>query len=183
MRFKPLFTALFGMLCSACAGIDCSLDSVVVWTLTFYDSETETPLKLTCPLTIEAEGAGTLFNRGNNIESMELPMSLALTCDTLYLRWNDKDKAEDGTVTKTVTDMLYIDHTNYAHFDAIDCPSAVFHNISDARLVQHNAAEHPIIIDSLSIKRHIVDYNDVENIRLYIRPASLSDFDAESISK
>lgn len=156
---------------ASCTSIDCSLDSVVVWTLSFYDSETDEPLKLPCLLSVDAVGAGTLYNRGQNIASMELPMSHAAEADTLMLRWGvDMDNGgEEMPTTYEVTDLLTVSHDNYPHFDAIDCPAAVFHTITDTQFKTHSAHEFPLVIDSVSIIRPQVDYNDVENIRLYLR--------------
>lgn len=173
MKFKNLIAlaALSGL--ASCASIDCPLDSVVVWTLAFYNSETEEPVKLPCLLTIDAAGAGTLYNRGTNVASMAMPMSHSAEADTLYLRWGvDLTSEEDGTTsTYEVTDILTLTHDNYPHFEAIDCPAAVFHTITDAQLQTHTAKEFPLLIDSVSITRSQVDYNDVENIRLYLRIA------------
>lgn len=153
--------ATFGL--SACTSINCPLDNIVVWTLTFYDSETEEALKIPAFLSIDAEGAGTLYNMGMGINSMPLPMSMSAPADTLYLRWRATEEATP------VTDTLYVAHTNEPHFEAIDCPAAIFHTITDAHFTPHANPYFPISIDSVSIRRHQVDYNDVENIRLYLR--------------
>lgn len=147
---------------TACTSINCPLDNIVVWTMTFYDSETEEALKLPALITVDAKGAGTLYNMGTGISSMPLPMSLSAPADTLYLHWRI---TEDSPA---VTDTLYVSHTNDPHFEAIDCPAAIFHTITDAHLTPHANAYCPIAIDSVSIRRHQVDYNDVENIRLYL---------------
>lgn len=170
MKFKHIIpaTAIFAL--ASCSSIDCSLDSVVVWTLTFYDSETEEPVKLLCNLTIDAEGAGTLYNKGTGISSMKLPMSHTAATDTLYLRWSFPETSDqESSEGYAANDVLYIDHDNFGHFDAIDCPAAVFHNITNVRFAQRAASNFPLIIDSINIIRPQVDYNDVENIRIYLR--------------
>lgn len=149
----------FGL--TSCTGIDCPLDTVVVWTMTFYDSQAETTMNLPCVLTVDAAGAGTLYNKGTAIASMELPMSIASPTDTLYLHFSADDLS--------TTDTLYIDHTNFAHFEAMDCPGSVFHNITSTHFTTHSMETFPVVIDSVSIIRPLVDYNDVENIRLYLR--------------
>lgn len=145
---------------TACSSINCPLDSVVVWTLTFFDSETEEPLALPCTLTIDAQGAGTLYNKGTGNKSMPLPMSHGAATDTLYLTWSN--------AAAEATDILYVDHDNTPHFEAIDCPAAIFHTITDARLSPHTNGTSPVVIDSVRIIRQQVDYTDVENIRLYL---------------
>lgn len=161
--------------CTACTSIDCSLDSVVVWTLTFYDSETEEPLKLPCILTIDADGAGTIYNRANNVNSIELPMSHAGSSDVLRLKWANKNQDEDGGTKYLATDILTIAHDNFSHFDAMDCPGAVFHTITSYTFEGHSPSAFPVTIDSIRIIRPQVDYNDVENIRLYLHNHSLTD--------
>lgn len=171
MKIRNLIAISALSMLTSCASIDCSLDSVVVWTLTFFDSETEEPMQLPCLLSVDAEGAGNLYNRGQGISSMELPMSHAAAVDTLYLRWGIDLASDDEDSPKTyeVTDVLKLSHENYPHFDAIDCPAAVFHTITDASFTTHTPNAFPLVIDSVSIIRPQVDYKDVENIRLYLR--------------
>lgn len=160
-----------------CASIDCSLDSVVVWTLTFYDSETEEPLKLPCILNVEALGGGTLYNRAENVTSIELPMSNANPTDTLLLNWitvqmTETEEGISQSIKEMQTDVLFLDHTNHPHFDAIDCPGAIFHNITNLSLDRsYRSGDSPMKIDSIRIIRPTVDYFNVENIRLYLTPA------------
>lgn len=173
MKIAKLLPGLLAMALSSCASIDCQLDSVVVWTLSFYDSEMEEPLKLPCTLTVDAVGAGTLYNKGTGITSMALPMSITAATDTLLLQWNWQEgnnagAKEEADIAYDATDVLYIDHTNRPHFDAMDCPMAVFHDITDVRLNQQSGNARQLVIDSITITRTLVDYYDVENIRLYI---------------
>ena len=173
MKISKLLPCLLALTFGSCASIDCKLDSIVVWTLSFYDSEMEEPLKLPCTLTIDAVGAGTLYNKGTGITSMLLPMSITAETDTLLLQWNWQESGNTGAKDETgnafdATDVLYIDHTNRPHFDAMDCPMAVFHDITDVRLDQQPGNARQLVIDSVTITRNIVDYNDVENIRIYI---------------
>lgn len=173
MKFKHIFPVAAVLALTSCSSIDCSLDSVVVWTLTFYDSESEEPVKLLCNLTIDAEGAGTLYNKGTGLSSMTLPMSHSASTDTLYLRWSlPEDGDPESPDDYAANDVLYIDHDNYGHFDAIDCPAAVFHTITNVSFKQREPNDFPLTIDSISIIRPQVDYQDVENIRIYLRSNS-----------
>lgn len=169
-KLKNIITlaALTGL--ASCTSIDCTLDSVVVWTLSFYDTELEEPMKLPCLLSVDAAGAGTLYNRGQGISEMSLPMSHMAEADTLYLRWGVELEGdeESGPLLYEVTDVLTLSHENYPHFDAIDCPAAVFHTITDAKFTGHKPEVFPLVIDSVSITRPQVDYKDVENIRLFL---------------
>lgn len=155
----PLATAL--TLCMfSCTSIDCPLDSVVVMTLSFHDSELEEETALPCTLNIEAPRAGLLFNTGTDIKSLQLPLNTGSFVDTLYLKLSDNDRE--------CVDTLYVNHTNESHFEAMDCPGAVFHRISSLQFLPHPTdGEFPVTIDSVSIIRPLVDYNDVENVRIY----------------
>lgn len=175
MKIKCILALMALTTLTGCSSIDCALDSVVVWTLTFYDSTTEEPMKLPCVLTVDAAGAGTLYNRGSNVEAMELPMSHNAEADTLYLRWAYPTNGNDqGGMSYAATDVLTIKHDNYGHFDAMDCPAAVFHTITDAQFKTHSLAAFPIAIDSVRITRPQVDYQDVENIRLYLNTSAIA---------
>lgn len=170
---KSIVSILFcTMGLSSCSGIDCPLDSVVVWTLRFFDSTLQEETKLPCSLTVNAEGTGTLYNKGQNIASMSLPMSLSMPTDTLYLNWSE------GTYSSI--DTLYVEHTNHAHFEAIDCPAAVFHDITTLRYLSSSVTFPPITIDSIRIIRPQVDYKDVENIRIYLHHNSLPDANVDT---
>lgn len=176
MRIKQLLPIVGLFATTACTSIDCSLDSVVVWTMTFYDSGTDTPIKLPCTLSIDAERAGTIYNQAQNVASIELPMSHNADADTLYLMWgypNNNDQYNRPIYE--VTDKLVLSHDNYGHFDAMDCPAAVFHTITGTHYEGHSRAEFPLTIDSVSIIRPQVDYNDVENIRIYFDTSAVSD--------
>ncbi len=158
-KLKKHLTILFAF-CTivSCTSIDCPLDSVVVMTLTFHDTETEAALP--CTLNVEGAGAGVLYNEGKDLKSVPLPMSIGALTDTLYLMLSDNNL--------NVVDTLYVNHTNEMHFEAMDCPGAVFHHITEVRLHPHALdTNFPVILDSVSIIRPLVDYNDVENIRIY----------------
>lgn len=152
---------------TACTNIDCPLDSVVVMTLSFFDAEEEAEAPLNCTLSIEAAGAGTLLNAEANVKSVQVPVSVGAPVDTLYLM------LDDGTLV--ATDTLYVSHTNEAHFEAMDCPGAVFHHITDLKLLPHTDGMLPFVLDSARIIRPLVDYNDVENIRIYFHILPSSD--------
>lgn len=224
-KTPPIFSSLLIILLalSSCASVDCSLDSIVVWTMTFFDSETGESVKIPHELTVEAEGAGIFYNRAQNVNSIILPMSNNRETDTLHLFWVDRELADaetqvpddetagDETADSTIAEssafgvnmpavydnrrlvmagksslipglvgynQLHIDHENHPHFDAIDCPAAVFHTITAAKLLNTSNPDFTVTIDSITVIRPTVDYQDVENIRIYInyhRSAELSD--------
>ena len=151
----------------SCTNIDCPLDSVVVMTINFFDTSAETSAPLDCTLSIAAAGTDTLLNAEPNVKSVQLPMSIGAAIDTLYLIQTDGET--------TITDTLYISHTNEPHFEAMDCPGAVFHHITDLSFVPHTDGMLSYTLDSVSIIRPLVDFSDVENIRIfYHHPADVS---------
>ena len=66
-------------------------------------------------------------------------------------------------------DTLFVDHTLQPHFESLDCPSSVFHTITGVRATSHSLGNMPLTIDSVALVRLIVNYDDVENIRIYLR--------------
>lgn len=146
-----------------CTSIDCPLDNVVMMQCNFYLSETETPYKLDHELTVRPAGCDTvLLNRITDVESILLPLKEGADQDTLLLHFVSKTGQE-------ATDTLFVNHTRQLHFESLDCPNSVFHQIHAARVTSHALSELPLTADSVSIVRSTVDYNDIENIRIFLR--------------
>ena len=152
---------------SACSNIDCPLDSVVVATVGLYDADTHASMTLTDTLTVAAAGSvdTVLLNRAEGISSFTLPLRQGADADTLLLRFAAASGAQR-------TDTLFLTHTNTPHFETIDCPSTVFHNLTGARFSRATSTLAPLSIDSVSIVRSTVNYDDIENIRLFLRPSA-----------
>ena len=68
-------------------------------------------------------------------------------------------------------DTLFVNHTPQPHFESLDCPNSVFHTLN-AVSISAQATASGAIVDSVSLVRSIVNYDDVENIRLFIRTAA-----------
>ena len=152
---------------SACSNIDCPLDSVVVATVGLYDADTHASVTLTDTLTVAAAGSvdTVLLNRAEGISSFTLPLRQGADADTLLLRFSAASGAQR-------TDTLFLTHTNTPHFETIDCPSTVFHTLTGARFSRATSTLAPLSIDSVSIVRSTVNYDDIENIRLFLRPSA-----------
>ena len=156
----PLLQLFFLM---GCSSIDCPLDNVVMMQCNFYSSETQTPMKLEQILTVIPAGHDTiLLNQISSVESVLLPLKEGADCDTLLLHLANQQG-------QSATDTLFIDHTRHPHFESMDCPNSVFHQIISARVTSHPLSELPLTADSVSIVRSSVDYNDIENIRIFLR--------------
>lgn len=139
----------------ACSEIDCPLDNVVVMKCGLYSSATQKPLSLKDTLTVTAASSDSvLLNRAQGIASFLLPMGHKTLADTLILRFS---KADDTVFA----DTLIIGHANEAHFESVDCPVAFFHQINEVSTTHH-------AIDSIAIVRRAVNYDDIENLKIYL---------------
>lgn len=164
MKKVPILAVLSLMLATACTSIDCPLDNLVELTCGLYSAETKSALTLTDTLTIRAGGVKdtTLLNRALGLSSFELPVRHGVACDTLLL---DLSNASG----QTATDTIYLGHTNEAHFESIDCPTAVFHTLTSVRWTSHALSVMPLTVDSVAIVRQTVNYDNIENLKIYLR--------------
>ena len=150
---------------SACSNIDCPLDNVVSLQCNLYDASTQSALTLSDVLSVTPAGRDTLLlNQATGIKSFLLPLKEAGTQDTLLLHFAN----EQGAVQ---VDTLFVNHTPQPHFESLDCPSSVFHTLNAVR-VSVQGSTNSAIVDSVSLVRPIVNYDDIENIRLFIRTSA-----------
>lgn len=164
MKKFPILALLSLVLPTACTSIDCPLDNLVELTCGLYSAETGSSLTLSDTLTVRAGGVKdtTLLNRGVSISSFELPMRHGVDCDTLLLDFSN-------TSGQSATDTIYLGHTNEAHFESIDCPTAVFHTLTSVSWTSHALGTMPLTVDSVAIVRQIVNYDNIENLKIYLR--------------
>lgn len=162
--FRRLVVAGFvAVTAVSCSEINCPLDNIVVMTCGLYSAEQKTAYTLTDTLTVKAAGLDSiLLNRAIAIQSFALPVRQGVTTDTLLLCLSN----ERG---QRATDSLFIDHTNEPHFESIDCPPSVFHTLRGLRWTSHPLSEMPLTVDSVAFSRPLVNYDDVENIKIYLR--------------
>lgn len=147
---------------SACSNIDCPLDNVVSLQCNLYDASTQSALTLSDVLSVTPAGRDTLLlNQATGIKSFLLPLKEAGTQDTLLLHFANAQGAVQ-------VDTLFVNHTPQPHFESLDCPSSVFHTLNAVRVSAQGSAN-SAIVDSVSLVRPIVNYDDIENIRLFIR--------------
>lgn len=157
--------AAFSLAClTACTSIDCPLDNLVELTCGLYSAETGSALTLSDTLTVRAGGVKdtTLLNRALGLSSFELPMRHGVATDTLLLDFSNASG-------QTATDTLLLGHTNEPHFESIDCPTAVFHTLTDVTWTSHALGVMPLTVDSVAIVRRTVNYDNIENLRIYLR--------------
>ncbi len=135
---------------AACDTIDCTLYNTVSLTCAFY-SEGKA-VRLTDTLTVSALGTDSiLVNRMVGASTVDLPLSFAQDRDTLVLHVYGPDF--------DARDTLWVEKSNIPHFESPDCPTHMFHQILS---VQHSST----FIDSISITRSQVDYDQTENLRI-----------------
>ena len=156
--FYPLLLAL-----SACTNIDCPLDNIVVMTSGLYHAEDGSSLKLNSELTItSADGEHVLLNKLQDISSFELPLRHGVGTDTLLFNFSNLEG-------QFAVDSLFLTYTDQPHFESVDCPAALFHTLKEVRWSSHSLAEMPLTFDKVEIVRSIVNYDDVENLKIYLR--------------
>lgn len=148
---------------TACSNIDCPLDNVVRMHVGIYSYETRSALTLTDQLSVTPVGRDTLLlNSATNISSFLLPLKEGGERDTLLLHLSNSE----GLAAQ---DTLFITHKPQPHFESLDCPCSVFQTITAVRATSHPLSEMPLTVDSVSLVRSIVNYDDVENVRIFLR--------------
>lgn len=152
----------------ACTSIDCPLDNVVALKCGLYDNATGSSLNLSQTLTVRAGGAKDtiLLNAASGISDFLLPLRYGSECDTLLFEFSD----ETG---RAATDTVFLSHLVMPHFESIDCPAAMFHELSGARHTSHALSLMPLTIDSVAVVRKTVNYDDIENLKIYLRSTAV----------
>jgi len=161
-------TLAAGLLLSltGCTEVECPLDSIVALTCGLYSAETGEPHKLSATLDVLAAGTDSvLLNQATGISSFQLPVRRGIATDTIvFVFTND--------VPQEAADTLFLTHTDQPHFEALDCPGTVFHTLQGVRWTSHALSLMPLTVDSVSIVRTSVNYEDLENLRIYLRTAA-----------
>lgn len=159
--FHPwLLIAILAMGMGSCSNTDCPLNNVVMTYYTLYSSSTGSQTRLSDTLTVTTS-AMTLLNRSVNQSAFSLPMSYAYAQDTLYFHFSNADAS--------VTDTVMVSHTNQPHFVSLDCGTSIFHEITSVAWSARTAtAQLPHAIDSIVVIRNQVNYDQSENIRIYL---------------
>ena len=150
---------------ASCSEVECPLDSVVVMTCGLYDADTKAELPLQQTLTIKPVGKDTvLLNVARNIRDFILPLKMGETADTMLFYFTDE-------WDNSSTDTLVVNHENLPHFESVECPATIFHKLTSLAWMADKKGACNVAIDSVAIVRNLVDYNDVENIQIYLRSA------------
>lgn len=162
-KIFPFIASLF--ILEACSNIDCPLDNIVEMTCGLYSADKKTPFTLTDTLTITPlHSDSILLNKAQNIKTFVLPLSYAGNVDTLLFHFSNAEG-------QSATDTIWIEKTNQKHFESADCPLSIFHTLQTVRWSSHNISVMPVTIDSVSLVRPIVNYENIENLRIFLRTA------------
>ena len=158
--------AMAAFVVTSCTNIDCPLDNVVAVTCGLYTAEDHAPMTISDTLTVMAGGVKdtTLLNRAQGIQTFQLPMRQGVNVDTMLFRFSN--------TSQFAIDTIFCEHTNEPHFESVDCPASVFHNIVSVKWTSHSLSQMPLTIDSVSVTRPVVDYDDIENIEIFLRSTS-----------
>ncbi|MCQ2222231.1 MAG: DUF6452 family protein [Bacteroidaceae bacterium] len=151
---KALFILLASLLCWACDDIDCTLNNTVECKLAFYDQDGK-PVGILDTLDVYAEGLDDpLYNRATKQTNLGIPLSYYKDRDTLQLVVYGKDYMME--------DWLVIEKENIEHFESLNCPVKMFHTLKSVSLMSNE------FIDSVTINYPNVEYNNGENIKIYL---------------
>ena len=134
---------------AACSTIDCPLNNTVYAKYVLRGPVTTLPDMLTISTMISDDSDSVLINQQENTDSFSLPMSYNRPEDVLVMQTNN------------LFDTIKVEKTNTPHFESPDCPTTMFHQIKSVR---HTST----FIDSVTITRNLVDYDQTENIRIHL---------------
>lgn len=163
MRKILLFLCI--IVCS-CTEIECPMDNIVLMGAGLYDSETKQKQKISEYLSIAPEGKDTiLLNFAQHIDAFYLPLKHETGDNNFLLYFSD-------AYGNYSVDTLKIHQTAIPHLESLDCPSTFFHKINSVAWTSHPLSEIPLTIDSVVISQPSVEYEDQENIKIYLRSVS-----------
>ena len=136
-----------------CETIDCTLENTVACRYGLYTTEGSVKLNDTLSIYV-CSSNDVLLNQETEASGAVLPMSYWQDIDTLLFV-----VAGERYI---IEDTVFIEKVNTPHFESPDCPSKMFHEITSVRC-SHN------YMDSIVLVQPLVNYNEIENIRIYLR--------------
>ena len=160
---KKLVYILGVLALAACTNIDCPLDNVVTLTSGLYDAEGGGKVELKAQLSVtQTDTSKVLLNRATDLSSFELPLRHNIAEDTLLFHFSDGK-------FRTAVDTLFLSYTDHPHFESVDCPVVFFHTLQRVCWTSHALAVLPLTIDSVEMVRTTVNYDNIENLKIYLR--------------
>ncbi len=161
MRFDcrqlcPFLLAVTAIILGSCSSTDCPLNNVVQCHYTFYSSETKKAVAYTDTLSVVTADS-VVLNKLVNSQTFALPISYGMAEDTLHFQFRTPERTDNTRIIVT--------HTNTPHFVSLECGTSYFHQIT--RVTTSSDSSSPII-DSVIVSNKDVNYNQNENIRIYL---------------
>lgn len=148
----------------ACTSIDCPLDNQVAMVVKFYDASSQKSTNFSQTLSVyglKNEIEELLFNQGQGLKEIQIPLNAASDTDTLLFKFSDG--------TNTTTERLVLQHARQQHFESLDCPSVTFHTLQSVTHKADKSTSLPVVIDHISIANPNVQYEDIEHLKVYLR--------------
>ena len=153
-----IYSSLTFLLLS-CSNIDCPLENVVLMSVGLYDNEGNS-LSVSDTLTVTSFPSDSiLLNKGIEVTGFAIPLRHGVEIDTLLLKFSEKQTL--------AVETLFVYKTDIPHFESIDCPASLFHNLIAVKSSASASFGNPLLVDSIAVVRSKVDYNNVENIKIY----------------
>ncbi|MBR5841655.1 MAG: hypothetical protein IKY64_03445 [Bacteroidaceae bacterium] len=147
--------ALLGM--ASCSSEDCSINNTVRGKMAFYNAYGDA-VSLNAILSVSVvrpQGDSVVLNQKTMATDVTFPLSYTHETDTFIYCF-------DFNGNWVAYDTLYISHTNTPTLVSVDCGTAMFHTITEARSTH-------TLIDTLIIKSHEINYDERENIQVIYR--------------
>lgn len=151
-----IIVACVTLLGSCDSGYDCGIEKTSYNRIRFYnidengiEKEYKFPEYLTVSLIINGRDS-IVINHLVDASELKVPMSYKNECDTLVFSYEN-----------SATDTLFVNHEDIPYFISMECGLAMYHRL-------HNVAHTKAFIDSLSIINDYVNFENNENIKLYL---------------
>lgn len=154
--FSPFLLTVVAIVLGSCSSTDCPLNNVVQCHYTFYSSETKKAVAYTDTLSVVAADS-VVLNKLVNSQTFALPISYVMAEDTLLFQFRTPEKTDNTRIIVT--------HTNTPHFVSLECGTSYFHQITSVTTSSDSSSP---IIDSVIVSNKDVNYNQNENIRIYL---------------
>ncbi|BEG99171.1 DUF6452 family protein [Bacteroides sedimenti] len=147
-----LLCSVIGLALTACDETKCSTSGRPSPQFNFVEKSTLKKIAFDT-LTVVAlnaiHGDSVILNKATKVSGATLPLSYSSNQTTLVFNYS-----------KSLSDTIWITHTNTEHFLSMDCGIIMYHQIKDVKCTSH-------VIDSVAIINSEVDINEKENIRLF----------------
>lgn len=156
-KVTALLLIAFATIIGSCdSGYDCGIEKTSYNRIKFYnidnnniENEYKFPDVLTVSLVVNGKDS-IVINHLKGANNLQLPISYTQECDTVVFFYENE-----------ATDTLFVKHENIPYFISMECGLAMYHRLQS---VEHTDA----FIDSVAIINDYVNFDNNENIKLYL---------------